>query len=103
MTGKTGKRYSAEGENQQQQRPMNFYNLFAIYAKVFRLLLGSRPIPPEETEYAQALDALVLPSNEQWRLTVYYGLVELQRETDLQLAEAHEDDQEWVPYLSDLY
>lgn len=70
-------------------------SLFSLYAKIFRLLLGKWEKPgtgaggggnldenSEEDEYSKELDGLVLPSNEDWRLRVYYRLVELQREND---------------------
>ncbi|CAB0035541.1 unnamed protein product [Trichogramma brassicae] len=69
--------------------------LFSLYAKIFRLLLGkfeSKDGFDENAElvdeYSRELDALVLPSNEDWRLRVYYSLVELQRENDRALAVA---------------
>lgn len=62
-------------------------SLFTLYAKIFRLLLtkwDNHGVDEEkidsEDEYFKALDTLVLPSNEDWRLRVYYTLVELQRE-----------------------
>lgn len=63
-------------------------NLFFLYAKVFRLLLAKTTktneisLLEEEKEYDIELDRLVLPSNKDWRLKVYYRLVELQRESD---------------------
>ncbi|XP_058790804.1 uncharacterized protein LOC131664006 isoform X2 [Phymastichus coffea] len=65
-------------------------SLFSLYAKIFRLLLskwnGSGPSQVNEgsevDEYTRQLESLVLPSNEDWRLRVYYRLVELQRESD---------------------
>ena len=73
-------------------RPSNLRrsSLFSLYAKIFRLLLSKWDKPggcfnetSEEDEYSSELDQLVLPSNEEWRLRVYYRLVELQRENDL--------------------
>lgn len=62
-------------------------SLFTLYAKIFRLLLTKwdkggldEEKNDAENEYVRALESLVLPSNEEWRLRVYYTLVELQRE-----------------------
>lgn len=63
-------------------------SLFTLYAKIFRLLLtkwdktglDEEEKNDAENEYLRALETLVLPSNEEWRLRVYYTLVELQRE-----------------------
>ncbi|XP_014235604.1 uncharacterized protein LOC106658253 [Trichogramma pretiosum] len=91
----------------EQRRTRSSHNLrrsklFSLYAKIFRLLLGkfeSKDGFDENAElvddYSRELDALVLPSNEDWRLRVYYSLVELQRENDRALAVAALHD---IPY-----
>lgn len=68
-------------------RSLRRSSLFSLYAKIFRVLLtkwdrASLGETSEEDEYSRELDTLVLPSNEDWRLRVYYRLVELQRERD---------------------
>ena len=62
-------------------------NLFAVYARIFRLMLATsnESKASEEDEYAKELENLVLPSNEEWRLKVYYGLVDQQRKLDASL------------------
>lgn len=60
-------------------------NLFGVYAKVFKVMLSSWKETVEFTEEEdreKELEALVLPSNEEWRYQVYYRLVDLQREID---------------------
>ncbi|XP_066581940.1 putative methyltransferase NSUN7 [Prorops nasuta] len=61
-------------------------NIFAIYARAFRILLAKlspkMKFITEEQRTKKELEDLVLPSNEDWRHQVYYSLVELQREFD---------------------
>ncbi|KAG7211157.1 hypothetical protein KM043_010481 [Ampulex compressa] len=63
--------------------------IFAVYARIFRALLA-RWMPMSgrsmEDRWDEELEELILPSNEDWRHRVYYGLVELQREWDAELA-----------------
>jgi len=60
-------------------------NIFALYAKIFRLLLAVQ-IPNlsllSDELRDKELEKLILPSNEEWRHWVYHRLVELQREKD---------------------
>lgn len=65
-------------------------NIFALYAKIFRLLLTTQ-IPnfsllTDELRNRE-LEKLILPSDEDWRHRVYHSLVELQREKDAEVAE----------------
>ncbi|XP_063986485.1 uncharacterized protein LOC135167324 [Diachasmimorpha longicaudata] len=60
-------------------------NLFGVYAKVFKVMLSGwkeKIEHNEEEDREKELEALVLPSNEEWRYQVYYRLVDLQREID---------------------
>lgn len=60
-------------------------SIFALYAKIFRLLLTTH-IPNfhllSDEQRDRELEKLILPSNEEWRHRVYQSLVELQREKD---------------------
>lgn len=81
-------------------RSLRRSSLFSLYAKIFRILLckwdGTTPSQLDEgselDEYTRELESLVLPSNEEWRLRVYYRLVELQRESDALAANAISDE-----------
>ncbi|EGI67267.1 hypothetical protein G5I_04149 [Acromyrmex echinatior] len=69
-------------------------SIFALYAKIFRLLLTAQ-IPNfsllSEDLRNKELEKLILPSDEEWRHRVYHSLVELQREKD---AEPTQDKKE---------
>lgn len=60
-------------------------SIFALYAKIFRLLLAAQvanfSVLSDELR-DEELEKLILPSNEEWRQKVYHWLVQLQREKD---------------------
>ncbi|XP_050475566.1 uncharacterized protein LOC126866258 [Bombus huntii] len=61
-------------------------NMFEEYSKIFRILLASWKEnygQLRNDEFNENLEDLILPSNEDWRYRVYYRLVELQRECDV--------------------
>lgn len=62
---------------------------FGDYAKILRLVferwMSIRGQLRDEKLNEEA-EELILPSNEDWRQRVYYGLVELQRECDAEVA-----------------
>ena len=83
-----------ELRRRRSNRNLRRSSLFTLYAKIFRLLLSKweSGVVQEDTdsvdEYNKELEDLVLPSNEEWRLRVYYSLVQLQRENDHAIAVA---------------
>ncbi|XP_015171449.1 PREDICTED: uncharacterized protein LOC107063843 [Polistes dominula] len=65
-------------------------NIFDVYTTIFRLIIVHwipRVCLLEEEKREKELDDLILPSNTQWRHQVYYKLVELQRERDVEIIE----------------
>ncbi|XP_043586458.1 uncharacterized protein LOC122569453 isoform X3 [Bombus pyrosoma] len=61
-------------------------NMFEECSKIFRILLASwkeNYSQLRNDEFNENLEDLILPSNEDWRYRVYYRLVELQREYDV--------------------
>ncbi|XP_046733830.1 uncharacterized protein LOC124404057 [Diprion similis] len=73
-----------QGVNGERKEASRKVSLFAIYAKIFRVMLARwvQTTDPNEEKYIRELEELVLPSNEEWRRQVYYRLVDLQREID---------------------
>ncbi|KAI4488310.1 hypothetical protein M0804_005158 [Polistes exclamans] len=68
----------------------NKSNIFDVYTTIFRLIIVHwipRVCLLEEEQKEKELDDLILPSNTQWRHQVYYKLVELQRERDVEITE----------------
>lgn len=62
---------------------------FGEYAKMLRLVFERWVSIREQLrdeKLNEEAEELILPSNEDWRQRVYYGLVELQRECDAEVA-----------------
>ncbi|XP_014616005.1 PREDICTED: uncharacterized protein LOC106793519 [Polistes canadensis] len=74
----------------------NKSNIFDVYTTIFRLIIVHwipRVCLLEEEQKEKELDNLILPSNTQWRHQVYYKLVELQRERDVEITEFERKDE----------